>query len=64
MKSNNYSRIVISGLSGDSGKTVVSCGLLACFIDRGLQVASFKKGPDYIDSAWLSFVFRQTSQES
>lgn len=56
MKSKNYSRIVISGLSGDSGKTVVSCGLLACFIDRGLQVASFKKGPDYIDSAWLSFV--------
>jgi len=56
MKSNNYSRIVISGLSGDSGKTVVSCGLLASFIDRGLQVASFKKGPDYIDSAWLSFV--------
>jgi cobyrinic acid a,c-diamide synthase len=56
MKSNNYSRIVISGLSGDSGKTVVSCGLLASFIDRRLQVASFKKGPDYIDSAWLSFV--------
>ena len=54
--SNNYSRIVISGLSGDSGKTVVSCGLLACFTNRGLQVASFKKGPDYIDSAWLSFV--------
>jgi len=56
MKSKNYSRIVISGLSGDSGKTVVSCGLLACFIHRGLQVASFKKGPDYIDSAWLSFI--------
>lgn len=56
MKSNNHSRIVISGLSGDSGKTVVSCGLLASFIDRGLQTASFKKGPDYIDSAWLSFV--------
>jgi cobyrinic acid a,c-diamide synthase len=56
MKSNNYSRIVISGLSGDSGKTVVSCGLLACFINRGLQVVGFKKGPDYIDSAWLSFV--------
>jgi cobyrinic acid a,c-diamide synthase len=56
MQFNNYSRIVISGLSGDSGKTVVSCGLLGCFIHRGLQIASFKKGPDYIDSAWLSFV--------
>jgi cobyrinic acid a,c-diamide synthase len=56
MRTNNYSRIVISGLSGDSGKTVVSCGLLASFINRGLQVIAFKKGPDYIDSAWLSFV--------
>ncbi|MCW8803868.1 MAG: hydrogenobyrinic acid a,c-diamide synthase (glutamine-hydrolyzing) [Ignavibacteriaceae bacterium] len=56
MQFNNYSRIVISGLSGDSGKTVVSCGLLACFINRGIQVVGFKKGPDYIDSAWLSFV--------
>ena len=55
MKANNYSRIVISGLSGDSGKTFLSCGLLASFADRGLQIASFKKGPDYIDSAWLSF---------
>jgi cobyrinic acid a,c-diamide synthase len=56
MRTDNYSRIVISGLSGDSGKTVVSCGLLASFINRGLQVIAFKKGPDYIDSAWLSFV--------
>ncbi|MGB5847156.1 MAG: cobyrinate a,c-diamide synthase [Ignavibacteriaceae bacterium] len=52
---NNYSRIVISGLSGDSGKTVVSCGLLACLKEKGMDTACFKKGPDYIDSAWLSF---------
>jgi cobyrinic acid a,c-diamide synthase len=49
----NYPRVVISGLSGDSGKTVVSCGLLASFRDRGINVAGFKKGPDYIDAAWL-----------
>jgi cobyrinic acid a,c-diamide synthase len=54
MLSNNYSRIVISGLSGDSGKTVVSCGLLACLREKGMDTACFKKGPDYIDSAWLS----------
>ncbi len=51
---NKHSRIIVSGLSGDSGKTVVSCGLLASFENRGLDVASFKKGPDYIDSAWLT----------
>ena len=49
----NYPRVVISGLSGDSGKTVVSCGLLACFMERGMNVVGFKKGPDYIDAAWL-----------
>jgi cobyrinic acid a,c-diamide synthase len=49
----NFPRVVISGLSGDSGKTVVSCGLLACFKDRGMNVSGFKKGPDYIDAAWL-----------
>lgn len=54
MVCNSYPRIVISGLSGDSGKTVVSCGLLACFKDRGIKVAGFKKGPDYVDASWLS----------
>ncbi len=55
MLTNSNPRIVISGLSGDSGKTVVSCGLTTCFKDRGLGVSCFKKGPDYIDSAWLTF---------
>ncbi len=50
----NYPRIVIAGLSGDSGKTLVSCGLLGCFRERDLDVSAFKKGPDYIDPAWLS----------
>ncbi len=54
MISRNYPRVVISGLSGDSGKTIITCGLLVSLINRGLNVAAFKKGPDYIDSAWLS----------
>jgi cobyrinic acid a,c-diamide synthase len=54
MISRNYPRIVISGLSGDSGKTIVTCGILVSLKNRGLDVAAFKKGPDYIDSAWLS----------
>ena len=54
MNIGNYPRLVIGGLSGDSGKTIISCGLLAYFKSKGLDVTGFKKGPDYIDAAWLS----------
>jgi len=47
-------RIVIAGLSGDGGKTLVSLGLVGAFRKAGLQVAAFKKGPDFIDAAWLA----------
>jgi cobyrinic acid a,c-diamide synthase len=56
MSNKRYPRIVIAGLSGDSGKTVLSCGLIACLKEKGMNVSAFKKGPDYIDAAWLSLV--------
>jgi len=46
-------RLIISGLSGGSGKTIVSLGLARAFARAGTVVAPFKKGPDYIDAAWL-----------
>lgn len=48
-------RITISALRGGSGKTLLSLGLAAAWESRGLCVAPFKKGPDFIDAGWMSF---------
>ncbi len=50
----NIPRIIISGLAGGCGKTFVSVSVASALKMRGMDVFPFKKGPDYIDSAWLS----------
>lgn len=46
-------RIVIAGLAGGTGKTLVSMGLARVFRNAGFRAAVAKKGPDFIDAAWL-----------
>ncbi len=47
-------RILITGIGGDAGKTVVSVGLSKAWKERSKTVVTFKKGPDYIDMGWLA----------
>lgn len=48
-------RIIIAALKGGSGKTIISLGLTSAWREEGYTVASFKKGPDFIDAGWLAF---------
>lgn len=47
-------RLLIAGSGGDSGKTLVTLGLIKVWRCKGINIIPFKKGPDYIDPAWLS----------
>lgn len=46
--------LVIAAPASGSGKTVLTLALLRCLHNRGVAVASFKVGPDYIDPAFHS----------
>ncbi len=50
----NAPRVLVAGLRGGSGKTIISLGLTGAWRKGGRVVAPFKKGPDYIDAAWLT----------
>ena len=57
-----FPRLTVAGMSGSSGKTVVSMGLLLLLRRAGVAVRAFKKGPDYIDAAWLTWASSHTAR--
>lgn len=62
MKECEIPRFMISAPKSGSGKTTIVCGLLKALINRGLKVAAFKSGPDYIDPMFHSSVIGAKSR--
>ncbi len=55
-------RVMFAAPSSGSGKTMITCGILQAFCERGLNPTSFKCGPDYIDPMFHSRVIGTPSR--
>ena len=62
MSEAHVNRIMIAGTGSGCGKTTITCAVLKALVNRGLAVASFKCGPDYIDPMFHSEIIKAKSR--
>ncbi|MCL2786863.1 MAG: cobyrinate a,c-diamide synthase, partial [Methanomassiliicoccaceae archaeon] len=55
-------RILVTAASSGGGKTTVTCGLLQALVNRKMDVAAFKCGPDHIDAMFHEKVIEARSK--
>ena len=59
---NNAPRLLLAGIGSGCGKTTVTTALLRALQRRGVPLAAFKCGPDYIDPMFHSRVIGAKSR--
>lgn len=55
-------RVMITATGSGCGKTTITCGILKALLNKGMKVAAFKSGPDYIDPMFHSKVIGAKSR--